>query len=98
VEAEDEGCKDEPSTALMSLRSLSSAQREIVVTRILREDPDLDRVMLELMATVERARFVRRLGPLRRTRRKACGGVSGAGKRVPPWASVWQCSSKAAND
>jgi hypothetical protein len=50
--------------ALAAMRGLSSVQRDVVVERILRSDPDLERVLPQLLAQYERAKWVRRNGPL----------------------------------
>jgi hypothetical protein len=50
--------------ALAAMRGLSSVQRDIVVERILRSDPDLAHVLPQLLAQYERAKWVQRGGPL----------------------------------
>lgn len=50
--------------ALAAMRGLSSVQRDVVVERILRSDPDLEHVLPQLLAVYERAKWVHRSGPL----------------------------------
>jgi hypothetical protein len=55
--------------ALAALHGLSSVQRDIVVERILRADPDLERVLPQLLGHYEHLKWVERgrvRGPLRR--------------------------------
>lgn len=50
--------------ALAAMRGLSAVQRDIVVERILGNDPDLTHALPQLLAAYERAKWIRRLGPL----------------------------------
>jgi hypothetical protein len=52
--------------ALAAMRGLSSVQRDVVVERILRSDPDLAHVLPQLLAQYEHAKWVQRGGPLLR--------------------------------
>lgn len=46
------------------MRDLSSVQHDVVLERILRNDPELAGVMSTLIATYKSAKPMRRLGPL----------------------------------
>jgi hypothetical protein len=52
--------------ALAAMRGLSSVQRDVVVERILRSDPDLTHALPQLIAQYEHAKWVERLPRLRR--------------------------------
>ncbi len=49
---------------LRELRHLPAVQRDIIVERILRADPDLGPVLAELIALYRTRKLARRLGPL----------------------------------
>lgn len=51
---------------MAGLRRLSAQQRDVVVLRILRDDPDLARALPTLVETYAAFAAVRRMGPLRR--------------------------------